>query len=320
MPYLTSLLSLSHTTYWSTGKFSTLHLAPEIMTRLVSLTALEFSYIIAPEMTRLEELDVGGLKEWTPIIAPNLTRLVCRCSIGESVNDYVNLKFLKLDFQSRDRHVISLPNLRALEFPKMIVDGDFTGCVNLERLLLKYPFYGCRLKLPPTISNLTLALGFDLPEILKTVGELPLTRLDVLKSALSDDVLKVFAGISSLQMLSFKHAATSHKPFMESLARFTQLKVLDLVHKKYLWSHGYNEKSIPIILDLSSKLPDTKILHGFQPSYKPKKPSNKYEHDCFCMCDRCSSRRAYEKTLDDESSVSDEINVLPAKFQKFWYN
>src|SRR5690349_18712087 len=130
------LSSLSHTTYWSTGKLSTLNLAPEIMTRLVALTALDFSYVITPEMTRLEELDIGGLKEWTPIIAPNLTRLVCRCSIGESVNDYVNLKFLKMDYQSRDNHVISLPNLRALEFPKMIVAGDFTGCDTLERLLL----------------------------------------------------------------------------------------------------------------------------------------------------------------------------------------
>lgn len=288
------------------------------MTRLVSLTALDFSYIVAPEMTRLEELEIGGIKEWNSIVAPNLTRLVCRCSIGDSVNDYVNLKFLKLDFASREKHVISLPNLRALEFPKLFVDGDFTGSVNLERLLLKYPFYGCRLKVPPVITNMTLALGFELQEVLNTVGQLPLTRLDVLKSALSDDVLQVFAGISSLQMLSFKHAATSHKPFMESLAKFTQLKVLDLVHKKYLWSHGYNEKSIPFILELSNKLPNAKILHGFQPCYKPKKPSNKYEHDCFCMCDRCSSRRAYERTLDDEISVSDEINVLPAKFDRFF--
>jgi hypothetical protein len=288
------------------------------MTRLVSLAALDFSYVTAPEMTRLEELDIGGLKEWSPIVAPNLTQLVCRCSIGDSVNDYVNLEFLKMDFPSREKHVISLPNLRALEFPKLVVTGDFAGSVNLERLLLKYPFFGCRFKVPPTITNMTLAIGFDLDDVLKTVSELPLTRLDILKSALSDDVLKVFAGITSLQMLSFKHAATSHKPFMESLARLTQLKVLDLVHKKYLWRHGYNEKSIPLILELSEKLPNTKILHGFQPCYKPKKPSNKYEHDSFCMCDRCSSRRAYEKTLDDENSVSDEITVLQAKFDRFF--
>ncbi len=106
-------------------------LSAENLTRLVALKTRGFRHgiVFGAKMNRLEELDTGYIREWYPLIAPNLTRLVCKIcpKINDSINDFVKLKHLTLGL-GPDKEVfltrLSLPNLETLKLSKWISDVD----------------------------------------------------------------------------------------------------------------------------------------------------------------------------------------------------
>ncbi len=195
------------------------------------------------------------------------------------------------------------------------------GCTNLKNLVVE-ALDMFILQVPLSITDVTINPCYAAPQTLKSISELPsLKHLKISQSYTPDDDIKVLAQITTLQTLSFNRPNTAHEGFMESLAQFTQVKVLDLVHQRYWQKNYYNEKAVLLILKLSEKLPRTRILHGVQFYHDTLLPSGCKKFNEYCACPRCLQARQRQGELAEDRKIDkNEPEVhLPAKFNKFWY-
>jgi hypothetical protein len=289
----------------------------------------------------LEKLIVRRSTDFS-FAAPNLTKLVLKELRHRSMEDRSVLgKFSKLRSLTLDCPT----NLSGLiELEKLVVMPGFRGNLNLRPLInLKYlhlvdPTRDSVKNIPEGLEKLRITLNNSVEsDLSRELSKLTkLTRFECLLSenpkhglrsiqAISG-CLEVLSNCTTLQYVKVEYA---EKEILPIYAKFTQIKVLDLVQSS---KNPYVPKNEPATQDdfiaLSKQLPNTRIYFGFNlPTtirrrkkghwYSEKiEDSNLIPFDCGCEYCKAIERGYFDSEFDHNRG--DSLCIDPKPFKQYW--